>query len=353
MGRRLLTVAIGLLLAVSVSAEKVDLGNNVDGVNVVVEQSNQERTVVRFDIGAFDMEAIEINGETYNLLKITKEPLWTIEGEPSLPKLCRSIIIPDDARMEINVLKSEYVDFNNTPVAPSKGHLPRTVNPADVRYTFSDVYSEHTFYPGPIADIRDPHILRDYRGTVIELNAFQYNPGTQTLRVYTSVTVEVINVGPGEINVLERNKRSEVIVPDFEQIYQRRFINWEQVSSRYTPVSEFGEILVITYDAFAADVQPYVDWKMQKGIKTTMVNLSTIGNNATLIKAFIQAFYDSTNLAFVLLVGDGPQLTTLTSGGGGADPMYALVAVGDSYPDIFVGRFSAENESEVQTQVER
>ncbi len=353
MGRRLLSVAIGLLLAVSVSAEKVDLGNNVDGVNVIVKQSNAERTIVRFDIGAFDMEAIEIDGDTYNLLKITKEGSWAIEGAPSLPRLCRSIIIPDDARMEINVLKSEYVDFHNTPVAPSKGHLPRTVNPEDVRYTFSDVYSKHAFYPGPIADIRAPHILRDYRGTVIELNAFQYHPGTQTLRVYTSVTVEVVNVGPGEINVLERNKRSEVLVPDFEQIYQRRFINWEQISKRYTPVSEFGDILVITYDAFAADMQPYVDWKMQKGVKTTMVNISSIGNVAASIKAFIQAFYDSTNLAHVLLVGDAAQITTFVSGIGGADPMYALVAGGDYYPDIFVGRFSAENSSQVATQVER
>ncbi|MCK4461078.1 MAG: hypothetical protein KAW46_04705, partial [candidate division Zixibacteria bacterium] len=73
MGRRLLTVAIGLLLAVSVSAEKVDLGNNVDGVNVIVEQSNAERTIVRIDIGAFDMEAIDIEGNTYHLLKVTKE----------------------------------------------------------------------------------------------------------------------------------------------------------------------------------------------------------------------------------------------------------------------------------------
>ena len=353
MGKRLLTVVIGLCFAASVSADQVDLGNNVEGVSVVVEQSTSDRTVVRFDVGEFNREMIEIGGGNYSLLNVTREGNLALKGEPSLPRFCRSIIIPDDAQMEINVLKSEYVDFYNMPVAPSKGAIPRTILPEDVPYTFGDVYSTHEWYPGLVAQIRAPHILRDYRGTVIELNAFQYNPGTQTLRVYTSVTVEVVNVGPGEINVLETNKRADIIVPDFEQIYERRFINYEQTSVKYTPVSEFGDILVITYDAFAADMQPYVDWKMQKGIKTTMVNLSSIGNVATSIKAFIQAMYDSTNLAFVLLVGDGPQLTTFTSGGGGADPMYATVAGGDSYPDIFVGRLSAENVSQVQTQVER
>jgi len=353
MGRRLLMVAMGLLYAGSVAAERVDLGTGVDGVNVVLEQSNPEHIVVRFDVGAFDREAVDINGESYNLLKVADEPLWTVEGEPSLPKLCRAVIIPDDARMEVNILKSEYVEFHNMPVAPSKGHLPRTVNPDLVRYTFGNVYQEHEWYPGPVADIREPFILRDYRGAVVELNAFQYNPGTQTLRVYTSVTVEVVSAGPGEINVLENSKRSEVLIPDFELIYKRRFLNYQEVSQKYTPVSEFGDILVISYDAFSAEMQPYVDWKMQKGIKTTLVNLSTIGNVATSIKNFIHAMYDSTNLAFVLLVGDSPQLTTFTSGGGGADPMYATLAGGDSYPEIFVGRFSAENVDQVATQVER
>ncbi|MDH4032183.1 MAG: C25 family cysteine peptidase [candidate division Zixibacteria bacterium] len=353
MGKRLLMVVIGLCFAGSITAEQVDLGNNIEGVNVLVEQSSGDRTVVRFDVGEFNREVIEIAGENYNLINVTKEGTRALEGEPALPRFCRSIIIPDDAQMEINVLKSEYVEFHNMPVAPSKGVIPRTILPESVPYTLGDVYATHEFYPGPIAQIRTPHILRDYRGTVIELNAFQYNPGTKTLRVYTSVTVEVVKIGPGVVNVLENSSRAEITTPDFELIYQRRFLNYQQAGEKYTQVSEFGDILVITYDAFAGDMQPYVDWKMQKGIKTTMVNISAIGNNATTMKNYIQDFYDSTNLAFVLLVGDAAQVTTLTSQGGGADPMFALVAGGDSYPDIFIGRFSAENNTHVQTMVER
>ena len=45
-------------------------------------------------------------------------------------------------------------------------------------------------------------------------------------------------------------------------------------------------MLIITYDAFAATMQPFVDWKKQKGIKTRMVNVSAIGNNSTSIKEF-------------------------------------------------------------------
>jgi hypothetical protein len=56
---------------------------------------------------------------------------------------------------------------------------------------------------------------------------------------------------------------------------------------------------------------------------------------------------------FVQIVGDAPQVPSLSSGGGGSDPSFALLAGGDSYPDIYVGRFSAQTVAEMETQVLR
>jgi hypothetical protein len=83
--------------------------------------------------------------------------------------------------------------------------------------------------------------------------------------------------------------------------------------------------------------------------------VSTIGNTTTNIQNYIQNYYDDTNnnLAWVLLVGDYQEVVTPSASGGASDPTYAKVAGGDSYPDIFVGRFSAENIAQVETQVER
>ncbi len=353
MRNTLLTLIILVLFAVTlVTAEKVELGTQDDYVNIVVQESNDLRTVVRFEVGAFDKDAVDVGGDIYYAIGCGKEAILLNEGEPALPRFCRSIIIPDDAKMSIEVLSAEYVDFPNTPVVPSKGNLPRTVNPDDVPYTFGSVYAASEWYPEELASIRSPYILRDYRGTVIELNAFQYHPVKQTLRVYTSVTVEVANIGPGETNVLKKRRHADKLVPDFDLIYQRRFINYD-FGERYTPVMESGDMLVITYDAFHAAMQPFVEWKLQKGIKTTVVDVSVIGNNANSIKGFIQGFYDTTNLAWVLLVGDAAQVATPYSYGGASDPSYVKLAGGDNYPDAFVGRFSAESVSHVETQVER
>ncbi|HEQ99713.1 MAG TPA: hypothetical protein ENO22_10280 [candidate division Zixibacteria bacterium] len=353
MRTKLLLAAIVVFLSVSMlAAETIDLGAADKQLNVEVLESNDQRTVVKFDIGSFEQETVNINGESYYQLRLGDESFLLNAAEPELPRVCRSIIIPDDAKMRVSILASEYTDFENYPVVPSKGNLLRNVNPDDVPYTFGEVYSTDAFYPGELANIRDPYIIRDFRGTTIDLNAFQYNPVTQRLRVYTSVTVEIANVGPGVINVLQNADRTK-IVEDFKQIYSRRFINYDFQTDKYTMLTESGDMLIICYDAFMADMQPFVDWKMQKGIKTTMVGTSTAGTTSSAIKSYIQSFFDadSTNLAFVLLVGDAAQIPSPYASGGSSDPSYGKVVGTDVNPDILIGRFSAETVAHVQTQV--
>ena len=348
----LTAVALVLLGVGAVGAETWNLGTASDPASVVVEQSNNQRIVVRFDVGSFAYEPVDINGDAYNLISCGDEGIMLNAAEPALPRFCRSVIVPDDAHMIVKVVDAEYVDIPNLLVAPSKGNLLRSVNPDDVPYTFGDVYARDAFYPDQVALLREPYILRDYRGQVIELNAFRYNPVQKVLRVYTSVTVELVPEGPGTINVLRGSKRDLVMVQDFDLLYRRHFINYGFEASKYTPIPEFGDLLIIANDAWMDEMQPFVDWKMQKGMKVTMIGISQIGNNSAAIDAFIQSFYDSTELAYVLLVGDNAHVTR-PSGSGYSDPVYGKVAGTDNYPDIFMGRFSAESPADVITQVER
>ena len=352
---RMLSILTAFLILPSVllAGQRIQLADSDSDIEITVKEATVARTVVEFDIAAYTGREVSIDGKTYYDISIPDEGVITIKGEPSLPKICRSIIIPDDAHMRINVLDSQYQDFASIPVAPSKGHIKRTENPEDIPYEFGEIYNADKWYPSKLADIREPYILRDLRGTVIEIYPFQYNPQSQTLRIYTSLTVEVVADGPGLANVFDRQKPFSTVDPSFESIYKEHFINYNQGTLLYIPVRETGGMLIISYDSFSDEMQPLVEWKRQKGIKTTLVNVSSIGNNATSIGNFIQAFYDSTNLAWVLLVGDAAQVATPYASGGAADPTYAKVVGNDYYPDIFIGRFSAENANQVITQVER
>lgn len=354
MTRTTLALVAILLLAFSVSAaEVVTLGGGAEAVTATVMESNGSRTVIEYELGSFSKSPVAIGGETYYQVSLDGEPHSSDRGLPELPLIARSIIIPDDAAMNVRVLGSTYVDFQNVPVAPSKGTILRTVDPATVAYTFDPVYQTDAWYPSRVVTTREPYIMRDVRGLTVLVNPFQYNPATQTLRVYTNLVVEVSAAGAGRTNVLVDSGMRERVV-EFERLYARHFINYDQVRmDRYTPVAESGGMLVIAYDSFMTSMEPFVEWKKQMGVPCEMVSVSTAGGSASAIKNYIQSYYDTHDLSFVLLVGDAAQVPTLSGGGGSSDPSYSLLAGSDNYPEIFVGRFSAENTSEVDTQVER
>jgi hypothetical protein len=111
-------------------------------------------------------------------------------------------------------------------------------------------------------------------------------------------------------------------------------------------------MLVIVYDSYYTAMVPFVEWKNLKGIPTEMVNVSTIGN-ADAIKTYIKDYYNDKGLTFVLLVGDAAQVPTLYASGGASDPSYGYILGGDHYPELFVGRFSAESIAQVETQANR
>lgn len=354
MGRASLAVLAILLVTVPMaSAEVVTLDASVEGVSVDVIESSAQRTVIEYDVGTFTTSSVEIRGETYKTVALEGESNTYARGLPELPDVARSIVIPDDAEMFVRVLSSHHVDIPGVRVAPSKGVITRNIDPATVRYSFDSVYDGDAWYPSELAYAREPYIMRDVRGVVVVVNPFRYNPATETLRVYDRIVIEVAPVGPGKANVLTHRPGAGV-VDEFKRIYERHFLNYASVESfRYSPVDEVGKMLVICYDSFMTNMQPFVDWKNQMGVPCEMVSVTTAGSSASNIQTYIQNYYDTNGLAFVLLVGDAAQVPSLSAAGGASDPSYSLVAGGDSYPDIFVGRFSAESTSQVDTQVLR
>lgn len=346
------SVIMLFLAAITANAERIVVDSTLADIVVTVLESSDTRTVIKFDIGAYDREEINISGDIYYKISCGEEGKILNEGAPELPMICRSIIIPDDAQMAVNVLSSNFIDYHGTPVAPSKGSLLRTVLPDTIPYTFGDAYFSPGWSPVTLAEIGESFIFRDYRGLVAELNAFQYNHQDTILRVYNSVTLEVVNTGPGGINVFTRSRSELELIPDFEQMYERRFINYDYNTGRYPVVDETGEILIITADAFHNLVLPLVEWKLQKGIKTTLVNVSTIGNTVSQIYNYIDQFYDTHNLAFVLLVGDA-EFVAVPYDQGDSDPYYSRLDGTDNWPEIFVGRLSASNNTELETQILR
>lgn len=313
---------------------------------------------IEFKIG--DIITTQVNTPNGNAVVVSAKggtPMLEV-GFPDLPKLTASIVVPDDQNMQVQVVSSTFVDFPNIEVAPSKGHILRTINPAEVPFTYNDIYNNDIFYPYDLAYLNHPYILRDFRAQTITLNPVQYNAVTKTLRVYTHIKLSISPSESEAENVFVRNPNSVSTEKEFNSLYSRRFLNFNN-TSRYTAVNDNGSMLIISHPPFEQYMNDFVTWKNQRGMKTVMVNTTTTGTTTTAIKTYIQNYYTANpDLKYVLFVGDDAQIPAAQPGGGNglagpSDNYYGYLTGNDDYPEIFVGRFSATAPAHVTTQSQR
>jgi len=365
--RRSFPITVLFLVVVSCLSPVVpaapSAGSEAVAVRVVLDDGN--RIVLDLDLLDFRQETVVIDGREYVRFVVPGEGMLLEKGSPEVPLVARSVIIPDDRRMTLRVLERSWTEVEAVPV-PSKGSLPRTVDPATVPWEFGPVYRGRQ--PWPIAPVTTgrPYILRDVRGLAVRVTPFVFDPARGVTRIYTHVRVELRDAGPGEINVIDRAVTGRKPSRAFRELMRAHFVNFEahdpartatDEDPRYPDMDEDGSMLVLCHDPWVDRMDGFAGHKSAMGIPTDVVPISEVGNDPDSIKQYIQQRYDSTNLAFVLLVGDIDQVASPTVNykgrEGPGDPTYALLAGDDDYPDIMVGRFSAQRDYEVDTQTGR
>jgi hypothetical protein len=323
-----------------------------EAVDITLISSNIESSTVHFTMDGFWQKTVQTTqGEAW-LVSMDEGGRNLSKGAPDLPVFAVSLIIPGQAKMQVQIVSSRYKDFENILIAPSKGNLLRTVDPATVPYEFGRQYKRDDFFPGKLSQLREPYLLRDYRGQTVLFQPFQYNPVTKTLRVYYDITLKVVESGTSSVNTLDNSGQVNKIDSRFKTVYQHHFLNFNATGSRYTAVEEEGNMLIISDGGFLDQMQPLVDWRIQSGRPVKMVNVDSIGGAAD-IKQYVADYYNDNGLTYLLLVGDAGQVPSSVIGGNDSDNDYAYVAGDDHYPDLFVGRFSAEDTSHVNTMVQR
>ncbi|MBN1339796.1 MAG: hypothetical protein JXA03_10765, partial [Bacteroidales bacterium] len=345
MKRVLFVFLVMPLLCLHANDIQVSQGEN----EVTLIESSDDHILIDFKISHFETLPVTIGDEIYHLLTLEKHCNVSEKGMPALPFLSRSFIIPGDKGVKIEVIGDKFIEVELA-VAPSKGILFRDQDPALVPYVFSEVYNQNEDYPQQLTKTDEPYILRDLRGVNLKVYPFKYNPVKKIVKVYTHLLIRIVFTDEPSTNI--QAGPVESINPWFKPVYKNHFMNFDE--AKYPVVGESGRMLVICHPSFLGDIIPYVAWKIEKGIQADLVDASIVGVDTTSILAFIQGQFNLGNgLTFVQFVGDAAQIPTFTYAGGGSDPSYSLLAGSDSYPDIIVGRFSAETSAEVQTQVER
>lgn len=323
--------------------------------NVQVLSKSRHETLLSLDLN--DIQKTQVSTPQGAAMVVGMEdgtPLLEA-GAPDVPKFATSLLIPNTGNMAVEIVSSEFKDFPNVPVAPSKGNLLRTVDPATVPFTYGTPYERDAFFPGKLADLQQPFVMRDVRGQTLWIYPVQYNPATKVLRVYSNITLRVFHTGGEGENEAAPNRERSISTP-FRHLYEKLFLNFDpQFLSEARSGEEPVEMLVIAADELIDALEPFVTWKRQMGIHTTVVAASEVGNNPVSIYDYVKNFYTEHGISYLLLVGDEYALTPPVRPGSvySCDNCLGYMDGDDHFPEVFVGRFHAANVAELNIMVNR
>lgn len=114
-----------------------------------------------------------------------------------------------------------------------------------------------------------------------------------------------------------------------------------------------GSYLIIAPPEYLAAVEPVAAWKREKGLTVQLVSTLETGVDRNQIRAYINNLYRTAPVPpqYVLLVGDIDNVPAFDFHGVVSDHQYAMQEGNDFLPDLYVGRLSASNESELRAIV--
>ena len=337
-----LKLPLALLLLFAVFTAK----SQDSSIDLVSSSADYGLTDLQYSLATYSLE--NVNGG--QVLRAAGASPILKKGAPDLPRFSTSIIIPDARAMKVELIDSSYTELQNIDIAPSLGNIYRNLDPSQLARVPSSTYSTNDWYPGNVVELANPYVLRDFRGQTVYIQPFQYNPLTRVLRVYHHLDVRVsTQEGDAIVNPLVRSHEAR-IHPAQAATYTSHFLNYS--NQRYTPIETAERMLIIAYPDFLPALTPFINWKTRTGMQIEVKSVAEFAS-ADAIKTYISNAYNQNDLSYVILVGDIDQVPSLTAAGGKSDPSYGFITGEDAYPEVLIGRLSAETLVEVETQVQK
>lgn len=358
MKKIILTLTLAIICLMLFSQKGLIKLNSTNSESFIIEilEQNSNELILKLNVNSLYLEEVTTPRGNSVIVKSHKAHNNFMKGCPDLPIISTSIKLPEQGGFKYSLISSEYTTIENIDIAPSKGTIYRNQNPEDIPYEYGREYLTDEFFPLNSIFISEPFILRDLRGSNVSFFPFSYNAIKKELRVYKEMIIKITFTNDDFPNQITSSKSKNSY--EFNDIYQRNFINYT-TSQKYAPIQEGqpGRILIISKDIYAPAMTPYINWKRQKGIEVELVLMSTIINNSTQLKTFIQNYYSNNNLTYVLLIGDAEDITPINISSGYntnyTDNGYTYLAGNDKYSDIFIGRFSGNSIDDIAIQVEK
>ncbi|PKN75835.1 MAG: gingipain R [Candidatus Cloacimonetes bacterium HGW-Cloacimonetes-2] len=343
----LLVICFGLLYGVAGSETAQSLNQAFQ-----ISSKSASGMDIRFEMPQYSLSEETIGNKTYQHIVLPGAAYTIEQGMPELPIIGTSIIVPARGSVSVTPQSVRSVSlgaFTPYPVQES----------VDLESPKSFVVNEDYFngggvFPANTIEYGQPVVMRDFRIVNIQISPFFYNSVTGELNLRESIDFRVDFTAEQGVNELISEPTE--ISAAFDKMYSMALLNYNDYRN-LIPVNSPVRYLLLygnnTEPAFVQALDDYVLWKRQKGADVRVVSTSTAGTSTTAIKTYLQNLYNdpTTRPDFIILLGDTAgsyAIPAFTESSGGGDYPYTHLAGADGVGDVFIGRISVENISQLQ-----
>ena len=329
---------------------------------IISESSYQQMKVVNTLSVLQHFKVKTIKGE-FTKLQAGEYAGSDIFGSPQLPVLHKLIEIPMSAEPKVNIISYTVKEYRlsefgiNLPLFPAQPPVSKSDSNPGFIYNAS-AYQQNSFTGNNLATVDVVGILRGTRLGRLNISPVQYNPVTNTIRVYDNLVIDVTFAG-ADVSLTKAEKR-RFDSPYFRTVYNR-LINYQQADNLRDTLSKYPiKYVIVSPQMFHDALQPFISWKKKKGftVVEAYTNDPAVGTTTTSIKNYLQGLYTSATPfnpapSFVLFVGDVAQIPAFPCLEGHVTDLYYCEYSGDYLPEVYYGRFSATTVAQLQPQIDK
>ena len=303
------------------------------------------------------------NGEVYSRIAIDGYITNNQIGYPQLPVMVKMIEVPMGAEIVTNVtVNSEKVvslaDAGlNYAIVPCQPSLFKNQKKEDVPFEKNKIYSDGGLFSPETITIEEAGIMRGIRLVKVIVNPFAYDIADNALTVRDDISVELsFRNADQRSNAIKDSKYS----PAFGAMYGKI---WNYKQTRNAEMHYPIKYVIVSDRMFEEALQPFIAWKTKKGFNVVTAYTDEIGRTDAAVRTYLQGLYEAATAenpapSYVLYVGDTTQISvrkTSISGESHYTDVYKVCFDGSSdyIPDMFYGRFSAQNVSQLTPQIDK
>lgn len=335
--------------------------------NYRVVENSFDKVVVNFTAGNISTMDVMTDEGAFSRITMENFHLATEVGMPQIPVMVKLLEIPLCDGISYTIRSSRYSDFSAAELG-----IQHPLFPAQPSYTKSytgpvefvknaEAYRTNALYHRDLIAVEKSGVMRNINIATVYFSPMQYNPVTDTYRIYEDVTVEfTFENADIPATYQMKNLHGNAVFNGL----QSRVINPIHSDSRESTFNRPIKYLIVAHSMFRDQLDNFVTWKKRQGLMVEIVytDEANVGTTTTSIANFIKAEYtnateDNPAPTYVLLVGDIAQIPVFNTQVSGeshkTDLYYFTWTTGDNYPDCYYGRFSAQNANHLANILEK